>query len=56
MKTKILDINGQTKKIIELPKFFENEIREDIVAKVLEAKKKTAAIFSVASCRKTAFC
>ena len=40
MKTKILDINGQTKKIIELPKFFENEIREDIVAKVLEAKKR----------------
>ena len=33
-------INGQAKKIIELPKFFENEIREDIVSKVLEAKKR----------------
>src|SRR3989344_228840 len=40
MKTKILDIQGQTKKTIELPKFFESEIREDIVAKVLEAKKR----------------
>ncbi len=40
MKTKILDINGQTKKTIELPKFFESEIREDIVSKVLEAKKR----------------
>lgn len=40
MKIKILDIQGQTKKTIELPKFFENEIREDIVAKVLEAKKR----------------
>ncbi|MEK6844872.1 MAG: 50S ribosomal protein L4 [Nanoarchaeota archaeon] len=40
MKIKVLDIQGQTKKTIELPKFFENEIREDIVAKVLEAKKR----------------
>src|SRR3989338_1919215 len=40
MKTQVLDINGQAKKIIELPKFFENEIREDIVSKVLEAKKR----------------
>ena len=40
MKIKILDINGQAKKTIELPKFFESEIREDIVAKVLEAKKR----------------
>lgn len=40
MKTKILDINGQAKKTIELPKFFESKIREDIVAKVLEAKKR----------------
>ena len=40
MKVKILDINGQSKKTIELPKFFESEIREDIVAKVLEAKKR----------------
>lgn len=40
MKTKILDINGQSKKTIELPKFFEREIREDLVAKVLEARKR----------------
>ncbi len=40
MKTKVLDIQGQAKKTIELPKFFESEIREDIVAKVLEAKKR----------------
>src|SRR3989338_3885421 len=40
MKTKVLDINGQTKKTIELPKFFENKIREDIVAKILELKKR----------------
>ena len=40
MKTKILDINGQAKKTIELPKFFESEIREDLVAKVLEARKR----------------
>lgn len=40
MKAKVLDIQGQAKKTIELPKFFESEIREDIVAKVLEAKKR----------------
>ena len=40
MKTQVLDIQGQVKKTIELPKFFESEIREDIVAKVLEAKKR----------------
>ncbi len=40
MKSKVLDINGQAKKTIELPKVFESEIREDIVAKVLEAKKR----------------
>jgi len=40
MKIKVLDIQGQSKKTIELPKFFESEIREDIVAKVLEAKKR----------------
>ncbi|MBI2004160.1 50S ribosomal protein L4 [Candidatus Pacearchaeota archaeon] len=40
MKIKVLDIQGQAKKTIELPKFFESEIREDIVAKVLEAKKR----------------
>ncbi|MDP2672518.1 MAG: 50S ribosomal protein L4 [Nanoarchaeota archaeon] len=40
MKSKVLDINGQATKTIELPKFFESEIRGDIVAKVLEAKKR----------------
>lgn len=38
-KSKILDINGKEKGSIELPKFFSEKIREDIVAKVLEAKK-----------------
>jgi large subunit ribosomal protein L4e len=39
MKTKILDINGKEKGSIELPKFFSEFVREDIVAKVLEARK-----------------
>ncbi|VVB83206.1 50S ribosomal protein L4 [uncultured archaeon] len=39
MKTKILDINGKEKGSIELPKFFSQAVREDIVAKVLEAVK-----------------
>ncbi len=39
MKTKILDINGKEKSSIEMPKAFSERIREDIVAKVLEAKK-----------------
>ncbi|MEK6913996.1 MAG: 50S ribosomal protein L4 [Nanoarchaeota archaeon] len=39
MKSKILDINGKEKGNIELPKFFSEFVREDIVAKVLEAKK-----------------
>ena len=38
-KTKILDINGKEKGTLDLPKCFSAEIREDIVAKVLEAKK-----------------
>ncbi len=40
MKIKILDINGQAKKTIELPKVFESPVREDLVAKVLEARKR----------------
>lgn len=40
MKTKLLDINGNEKSAIEMPKAFEAHIREDIVAKVLETKKK----------------
>jgi len=39
MKSKILDINGKEKGSIELPKCFSAFVREDIVAKVLEAKK-----------------
>ncbi|HDK42422.1 MAG TPA: 50S ribosomal protein L4 [Candidatus Pacearchaeota archaeon] len=39
MKADILDITGKKKVSIELPKCFSQEIREDIVAKVLEAKK-----------------
>lgn len=39
MRAKILDIHGKEKKTIELPKCFSKKIREDIVAKVLEAKK-----------------
>jgi large subunit ribosomal protein L4e len=39
MKAKILDINGKEKSSIEMPKIFSEKIREDIVAKVLEAKK-----------------
>jgi large subunit ribosomal protein L4e len=39
MKSKILDINGKEKGSIELPRFFSEFVREDIVAKVLEAKK-----------------
>ncbi|MFH1325714.1 MAG: 50S ribosomal protein L4 [archaeon] len=40
MKAEILDINGKKTKEIELPEFFSEKIREDIVARVLEAKKK----------------
>jgi len=39
MKSKILDITGKKTKEIELPSAFSSSIREDIVAKVLEAKK-----------------
>ncbi|MEK6757938.1 MAG: 50S ribosomal protein L4 [Nanoarchaeota archaeon] len=39
MKTQIMDIDGKSKGIIDLPKCFSGKIREDIVAKVLEAKK-----------------
>jgi len=39
MKTSILDINGKKTKEITLPSFFSEKIREDIVAKVLEAQK-----------------
>ncbi len=39
IKTKIIDLNGKRTKEIDLPSFFSEKIREDIVAKVLEAKK-----------------
>ncbi len=39
MKANILDINGKEKKSISLAKAFSSEIRKDIVAKALEAKK-----------------
>jgi len=40
MKAKILDLTGKEKGNIEMPKEFEAAIREDIVAKILEAKKR----------------
>jgi large subunit ribosomal protein L4e len=39
MKANILDINGKKLKEFNLPSFFSEKIREDVVAKVLEAKK-----------------
>ncbi len=40
MKANILSIDGRKKGQIDLPKCFSADIREDIVAKVLEAKKR----------------
>jgi large subunit ribosomal protein L4e len=40
MKSKVYDINGREKGTIDLPRYFESTIREDIVSKVLETKKK----------------
>ena len=40
MKTKTYDIKGAETGSVELPKEFSAKVREDIVAKVLEAKKK----------------
>ena len=39
MKAAILDINGKEKGSIELPRYFDGPIREDIVVKVLEAQR-----------------
>lgn len=39
MKTQLLDVQGKKKSEINLPKCFSQSIREDIVSKVLEAKK-----------------
>ncbi len=40
MKMDIYDITGKKSKSIEAPFFFESPVREDVVAKVLESKKK----------------
>ncbi len=40
MKTHLLDNQGKSIKEIDLPSFFSARIREDLVAKILEAKKK----------------
>ena len=40
MRAHVLDHQGKSIKEIELPKFFSEKIREDIVSKVLEAVKK----------------
>jgi len=40
MKSAILDINGKKIKEINLPSFFSAEIREDIITKVLAAKRQ----------------
>lgn len=40
MKTKIYDIKGNEKGTMDLPKEFSSAVREDIVAKVLESKKR----------------
>ena len=39
MKAKILTLDGKEKGSIDMPKAFERKIREDIVSKVLEARK-----------------
>lgn len=39
MKATILDINGKKTKEISLPSFFSSKIRQDIILKILEAKK-----------------
>src|SRR3972149_8940670 len=40
MRAQILDSDGKKTKEIELPKFFSERIREDLISKILEAKKK----------------
>ncbi len=40
MKTPVLNHNGEKIKEIELPHFFSAQIRDDIISKVLEARKK----------------
>jgi large subunit ribosomal protein L4e len=40
MKAKVYDTSGKEKRTIDLPKYFDSDIRADIVAKVLETKKQ----------------
>ncbi|MDP2628537.1 MAG: 50S ribosomal protein L4 [Nanoarchaeota archaeon] len=40
MKSKILTIDGKEKGTVELPKCFSQPVREDLIMKVLEAKKR----------------
>ena len=51
MKANILTIEGKKKATIDLPICFSQEIREDIVAIVLEAKK-TKQPLKVPKCKK----
>ena len=39
MKANILNINGEKTKQIELPKCFSENVREDLISKIIEAKK-----------------
>jgi len=38
-KVEILDINGKKTKTLELPSAFFKSVREDLIARVIEAKK-----------------
>jgi len=40
MKANLLDVNGKKLRDIEMPKCFSKEVRKDIIAKIIEAKKK----------------
>jgi ribosomal protein L4 len=40
IKAKLFDINGKEKGTVELPRCFSAKDREDLVAKVLDAKKR----------------
>lgn len=43
MKAKIFDVKGKEKGTITLPEFFSEKVREDIISRVIEAKKKQQA-------------
>ena len=40
MKAHVLNVNGEKIRDIEVPKFFNETVREDIIAKAIEAKKR----------------